>query len=101
MKFPARHCIPTSLLTYKTYPLFIEKLKAQGYKTNIAHLCFTLVQNWEYLGVTDYEEIETYSAPLSFMGVNGWLKYANVENENFPNIWSEDKLNKYLGIMEV
>ena len=102
MKFPAGYCIPTSLLTYKTYPLFIEKLKAQGYKTNIEHLSFTLVQSWEYLGVIEYhEEIETYSAPMSFMGVNDWLNYTHLKDEEFPNIWTKAKLDKYLGVIIV
>ena len=101
MRFPARHCIPTSFLTYKTYPLFIDKLKAQGYDTNISHLSFTLMLNWDFIGVTEYEEIETFDLPSSFLAVNEWIKYSHLKDEDYPNLWSKDKLDKYLGVLVV
>jgi hypothetical protein len=97
MKFPTKTCIPTTDLTYKTYSAFICKLVSQGYENNISHLSFSLMTNWDYIGVTEYGSIECYDQPSSFLGINEWIKYTHLKDEDFPNVWPKSKLDQYLG----
>lgn len=96
MKFPISHCIPTSLLTKELYSDLICRMVSDGHVNIIPHLSYELVVMWDYLGVSIYGDINTYDHPHSFMGINGWMNYRDLKDENYPNILNKQWLEEYL-----
>lgn len=94
MKFPIKHCLPTSLLTQETYSELICKLVTEGYTNTISNLqIVSLVKMWDYLGVGSYNSIYLYDDPAHYMDVNIWQRSTYKQG---INVLTEEFLWKYL-----
>ena len=96
MKFPMKHCIPTSLLTRETYSDLICKLVSDGYVNTIHMYDFNLIGMWNYLGITEHSEIALYDKPSSFLEINEWMNYLQVKDDQYYNIYTKEQLMEYL-----
>ena len=96
MKFPVCHCLPTSLLTRESYDELVCRVVSEGHVNMIAHLDYALVTAWDYIGITEYGNLEVFDKPWSFLEVNRWMNYRDIEDENYPNILTKQDLEEYL-----
>ncbi len=97
--FPLTYCVKTKDLTKESYSDLICLLVSQGYRNLTANLVtISLLQMWNYLGVTEHGDIVTYDHPFSFLKVNEWLEYPTcMRDEDYYNILTKEQLDKLLG----
>ena len=96
MNFPVCHCLPTSLLTRESYNELVCRVVSEGHVNMIAHLDYALVTAWEYIGITEYGNLEVFDKPWSFLEVNRWMNYTTHKEEDYPNILKEGQLMRVL-----
>ena len=96
MNFPVCHCLPTSLLTRESYDELVCRVVSEGHVNMVAHLDYALVTAWEYIGITEYGNLEVFDKPWSFLEVNGWMNYRDVREEDYPNVLTKEWLERYL-----
>lgn len=89
MKFPIKHCLPTtSLLTQEIYSELICKLVTEGYTNTISNIqIVSLVKMWDYVGCNRFGDILLYDNPAF---------YLEVDEEVFDNVLTEQWLEGYL-----
>jgi hypothetical protein len=83
-------------LTKESYSDLICHLVSDGYVNLIPYKTFDLVLWWDYVGVGQYGEINTFNHPHSFMEPNAWMNYRDVKDEDYCNVWNRQQLEEYL-----
>ena len=97
MKFKLKHCVSTHYLTPETYAELICRMISEGNVNTVSHIqILSLARMWNFIGMSERGEICIYDRPHSFLGINEWMNYINVRDEDFPNIYTKEWLEEYL-----